>query len=108
MTPTKPKVEKKKPPLSYGSLTLIETRSGDLRIEIDIGQAERTSEQLMDRLRATLCGLQYVLNKNESEIHSLGEAYLEGLENGVASSRPKPSSQTGPKIGFHAELKDEQ
>lgn len=102
---TKPKTLK----YSYGELKLTETSSGDLKLEVNIEQADRTPEQVLDRIRATLCGLQYVLNNNESEIQGLGEAFIEGMETGIRAmqsgrvgSTLKSDDKDKPTMGFHA------
>ena len=102
--PTKPKTN---PDLSYGLFKIIETEDGDLRLVVDIHAADKTPEALLDRLRATLCGMQYVLNKNEEEVLHLGEAYIEGLETGLRAARGSEKispEEAVAKMGFHANL----
>jgi hypothetical protein len=110
-TPIKPEKINKKPKKSpsFGTLSFIETRDGDLRMAVDIEQNEGTSEDLMFRIRSTLCGLSYLYNKNGEHVEAMGEAYIEGLETGIESMKKKdtPSGSSGPNehgatMGFRA------
>lgn len=82
-----------------------ETSDGALTFEMLVKPSPNTPHELLDRLRAALCGLQYVFTKNEAEIVNLGEAYMEGIEVGARLvTGSKGSKEDSPKVGFHANL----
>jgi hypothetical protein len=95
---------------SFGTIAFIETPNGDLRLNVDVFQGKHTTEEMMHRIRAIVCGIKHVYNRNTSEIESLGDAYMDGLETGISAmqdkkKKPEPESgDGGPKIGFNAKL----
>lgn len=92
---------------SYGIIKLVATDDGEYRLEVNIEQSDNANEQVMDRIRATICGLQYLLNKNEEMVHNLGEAFIDGMETGIRASSmgsKKDSPTERSTMGFHASL----
>lgn len=101
--------EKKKFKGSFGTIAFIETPNGDLRLNVDVFQGKHTTEEMMQRIRAIVCGMKHVYSKNVDEIESLGGAYMDGLETGIGvmqQKKPKtpPDGDDGPKMGFHAKI----
>jgi hypothetical protein len=107
---TKPKTKKRE--YSFGTLSLIETASGELRLAVDVEQVETTSEEIMHRIRSLMSGLAYMYNRNGDTIEGLGEAYIEGMETGIHAMQAKidkdkggsNSGDGGPTMGFRANL----
>ena len=78
---------------------------GNISVEMHLSQSTRTSKETLNRIKATLCGLQFLLSKNEDEIVRLGEAYLDGVEVGMnLTIKEKEDKDELPKVGFRANL----
>lgn len=94
---------------SFGTIAFIETPDGSLKLNVDVFQGKHTSEEMMSRIRAIVCGMKYLYSHNDDEVEALGAAYMDGLETGIGVMQQKPKKPSGeggsgPKIGFSADL----
>jgi len=104
----------KKREYSFGTLSLIEQKDGELRLAVDIEEVEGTSEDLMHKIRAIMCGLSYMYNREGPSIESIGAAYLEGMQTGIEVMQDKidkasgggsnSGGEGGLRMGFTAKL----
>jgi len=102
--------DKKKFKGSFGTIAFIEMPNGGIRLNVDVFQGKHTTEEMMHRIRAIVCGIKHIYSNGEEDVAQLGEAYLDGLETGIMSmqQKKKPTPEggegNGSKIGFHAAL----
>lgn len=99
---------------SAGSLALVETLSGELRVQLDFHVEDTTDPKIIKELRAAIVGLSYIYDKESANIVNVGNAYIEGVEQGAARATQeakKPKANKNYKdstIGFNTILKEEE
>jgi hypothetical protein len=100
-------------PPSVGTLALVETKTGLLRIHLDFSLQEGTDPMIARRLQASVAGLSYIYERDTANVESIGIAYLDGIEEGIKqiklADKKKNSNKNyqDSKIGFHGKMKED-
>lgn len=110
---TKKKTEKERNP-SVGTVAIVETKTGELQIRLDFKPDEGTEPNLMQRIYAAVTGLAYTYDHFPEKIESIGQSYLDGIEEGITQikrmqkdDKNKRAAYQGSKVGFASDLDDE-
>lgn len=96
---------------SVGSIAIIETKTGKLRVHLDFAPQPTTDSQMLERIKYAVAGLAYLYEQNGDIVETTGRAYLEGIEEGIrqleAHNRQtdkKSKGYKGHNIGFKADV----
>lgn len=90
---------KKPKQLSYGIIRFMESKEGNLVLDVDVKISPDTDHVLVTKIRSIVAGINYTYENDPDAIEQLGLAFIRGVEIGLKANEP---DETKPKIGFHA------
>jgi len=82
---------------SSATLALVEDIGGAIRLVVQLDEVPGTNPELFNKMRIAIAGLSYIYDKDSASIENMGQAFIDGMDEGFSRGRRVGNKEQGKK-----------